>query len=563
MSKLLNEIDIKEIIRLYTSGENKNVEKLSASFGVGKLKIKDILLKNGIEINKKGGQIKLNKKKKTYPKKPNEKYQNTSDIIYKAVCKKTGVEFDDFLNNSGVLTRHIRENYSSPNIKNSKHGIKHFKTTGNYWYEDYFDILPFEKPILKKCAYCDFEMPIDVSNRQYRMHLTMKHNVNIKEHLINYPEDKNIFESNYKEIKYRENKDNLIKCKVCGNDFYFIGSSHLKTHGLTVKEYKEIYGTNMSKTYKLDITKRLHSYNENGSTKVKESKSELELKNYIMGLGISAESNRSILNGKEIDILIEDKKLGIEYNGNKWHSEWFGGKTRDFHLNKTLMANERGYNLIHIFEDEYFYKKEIVLSKIKHLIGCDTNLEKIAGRKTIVREISSSEESVFLNEFHIQGSPQSNSTVSLGCFYNGKLISVMLFKILNKNTKDYDLTRFSTDFNYVCQGVASKMLSYFIKNYQPDSIISFADRRWTLNKESNLYTKLGFELVDELKPDYRYYNEKIDRYQRFHKFGFRKQKLNKKYGFPLTMTEKEMVQELGYDRIWDCGLFKYKLSLKK
>jgi hypothetical protein len=33
--------------------------------------------------------------------------------------------------------------------------------------------------------------------------------------------------------------------------------------------------------------------------------------------------------------------------------------------------------------------------------------------------------------------------------------------------------------------------------------------------------------------------------------------LNKKYGFPMTMTELEMTKELGYDRIWDCGLFKY------
>ncbi len=24
------------------------------------------------------------------------------------------------------------------------------------------------------------------------------------------------------------------------------------------------------------------------------------------------------------------------------------------------------------------------------------------------------------------------------------------------------------------------------------------------------------------------------------------------------MTEKEMTKELGYDRIWDCGLFKYE-----
>ena len=38
---------------------------------------------------------------------------------------------------------------------------------------------------------------------------------------------------------------------------------------------------------------------------------------------------------------------------------------------------------------------------------------------------------------------------------------------------------------------------------------------------------------------------------------FNKKKLSKEYGFPLTMTETEMIKELGYDRIWDCGLIKY------
>lgn len=42
-----------------------------------------------------------------------------------------------------------------------------------------------------------------------------------------------------------------------------------------------------------------------------------------------------------------------------------------------------------------------------------------------------------------------------------------------------------------------------------------------------------------------------------HKFGFRKQILHKKYGLPLSMTESEMTKQLGYYRIWDCGLFKY------
>lgn len=90
-----------------------------------------------------------------------------------------------------------------------------------------------------------------------------------------------------------------------------------------------------------------------------------------------------------------------------------------------------------------------------------------------------------------------------------------------------------------------------------DLLIEDKKRRWTPFVDDNLYTKLGFDLESINKPDYRYYNEKIDRYKRVHKFNFSKRVLNKKYGFPLTMTETEMAKELGYGRIWDCGLFKY------
>ena len=106
-------------------------------------------------------------------------------------------------------------------------------------------------------------------------------------------------------------------------------------------------------------------------------------------------------------------------------------------------------------------------------------------------------------------------------------------------------------------GLDGKLFSYFKKHYTFKIIKSFADRRWTLNGYENFYTKLGFNLKEILPPQYRYYNAKVDKLKRFHKFGFRKQIIHKKYGFPLTMTELEMTRELGYDKIWDCGLFKY------
>ena len=47
--------------------------------------------------------------------------------------------------------------------------------------------------------------------------------------------------------------------------------------------------------------------------------------------------------------------------------------------------------------------------------------------------------------------------------------------------------------------------------------------------------------------------------ERYHKFGFRKQILLKKYPDVLNpnMTETEMTKELGYYKIYDCGLIRY------
>ena len=68
--------------------------------------------------------------------------------------------------------------------------------------------------------------------------------------------------------------------------------------------------------------------------------------------------------------------------------------------------------------------------------------------------------------------------------------------------------------------------------------------------------KLGFSLEKILSPDYMYFNYN-NGCERKHKFGFRKQILHKKYNLPLTMTENEMTKELGYEKIWNCGLLKY------
>ena len=262
--------------------------------------------------------------------------------------------------------------------------------------------------------------------------------------------------------------------------------------------------------------------------------------------------NRTLLEGKEIDIYLHNLKLGIEYNGLRWHSEEFG-KDHRYHLNKLNECNEQGIRLIQIFEDEWLNHREICESKLKQICGLNTN-SKIYGRKCEIHEITNKDIAYeFLDKNHIQG--RTGFTVGLGAYHKGKLVGVMTFK---KEKEGYwDLNRFATDINYQCVGIGGKLFKYFTRKYDFQEIKSFADRRWTTDPTNNLYTKLGFEFDSYVPPSYWYYNPKISKIERFHKFGFRKQHLHKQYGLPLTMTEREMTESLGYTRIWDCGLIKY------
>ena len=284
------------------------------------------------------------------------------------------------------------------------------------------------------------------------------------------------------------------------------------------------------------------------------SKSEEEIYNFIKTLLPNEEiylNDRHILNGTELDIYIPNKHFAIEFDGLYWHSN----KDKNYHLTKTESCESKGIQLIHIFEDEYQYKKDIVLSKIKHILKCNTNT-KIFARKCQIKEISYNDSNLFLEKNHIQGGCKSN--IYIGAFYKNNLVSVMTFREEIKNSNKWELTRFANDINYQIIGTAGKLLNYFIKKYNPECIKSFADRRWSSNLSANLYNTTGFKLYKILPPDYRYYIN--GNCKRFHKFNFRKQTLLKRYpdsGLTEDMTEYEMTQKLGFYRIWDCGLFKY------
>lgn len=287
------------------------------------------------------------------------------------------------------------------------------------------------------------------------------------------------------------------------------------------------------------------------------SKAEKEIVNFLKSIGIQniIENDRSLIK-KELDIICPDEKIAIEFDGVHWHTTEFITES-NYHLNKTRLCNDKGYQLIHIFENEWIEKRDIVYSRIKSIFNKYDN--RIFARKCIIKEVCENDKKIFLNNNHLQGN--CISKYNIGLYYNNELVSLMTFggyrynlgRISKEN--EYEMLRFCNKLNTTVIGGASKLLNYFIKTYKPIKIISYADKRWSNGK---LYEKLGFNWKYDTQPNY-YYNIKDHLENRF---NWRKSELpNKLKIFDENLSEVQNMKNNGYYQIFDCGSKLYELIL--
>ena len=110
-------------------------------------------------------------------------------------------------------------------------------------------------------------------------------------------------------------------------------------------------------------------------------------------------NDKSIINPYELDIYIPSKNLAFEFDGIYYHSNQF--KDKMYHYNKTKLCEEKGIRLIHVFEDDWRFKQNIVKSMIKSSLGIYDR--KIFARKCEIKNILVSEYRNFMNENHLQG----------------------------------------------------------------------------------------------------------------------------------------------------------------
>ena len=252
-------------------------------------------------------------------------------------------------------------------------------------------------------------------------------------------------------------------------------------------------------------------------------------------------TNRSILGGKELDIYIPSKKIAIECDGVYFHSEKFVDK--NYHLSKTLECEKQGIRLIHIFEDEWMNRKEIVKSIIKSALGIYDN--KIGARQCEIVEGKCED---FFNTSHLQGSTRGKYCYQLK--YNNETVAALLIgKPRFNKDYDYEILRFAVKLNTEVFGAFSKLFNYFRKDH-PGKIITYSDRRLFTG---NLYRKLFNELTPS-DPGYSYSNN-VDRIPRYE---MTKKKLSERYPEDSNLPESMIANKHGYYKIYDCGQFRFE-----
>lgn len=258
------------------------------------------------------------------------------------------------------------------------------------------------------------------------------------------------------------------------------------------------------------------------------SKCEDEIYDFLCGFIPKEEigkRNRDILSNYEIDIYIPKYKIGIEYNGLRWHSSKFK-KDKDYHLKKLEQCEERGITLIQVFEDEYIYHKDAILSLIKSII-LSTHKHTIASK-----QISTMQAKEFLQKYSLNENKRASSYV--GCFEDNILIGVTSFKRINKEKRLWKLIDVVSDGNINRNVVIQDTINTFIEQFTPKEIRVKLDRRLGYNVLNNIFVNIGFTLSSIEKPSYKYTN-----------------------GHGKRIHKRYITNISDYSKIYDCGCLNY------
>ena len=264
------------------------------------------------------------------------------------------------------------------------------------------------------CEHCHHEMKFINRFNGYNcpcQKLEKSQETRFKSYLKIIPEIINADKYEIIKFPYRLSEGVVIKCKKCGKESIIRVKdgrlNHLNKNSILCK----------------------HCEPYNGTSRIEKDISDF-IQSLIPILKV-VKNDRTVLNGKELDIYIPEIKLAFELDGLYWHQDRGNENDKNRHLTKTNECEKQGIHLIHIFENEWNFKQEIVKSRIKNLLGIYDKV--VYARKCEVKEVSSKDSFDFQCQNHIQGGV--HCSVNLGLYYDNELVSLMTFSKPRLNKK--------------------------------------------------------------------------------------------------------------------------------
>lgn len=268
-----------------------------------------------------------------------------------------------------------------------------------------------------------------------------------------------------------------------------------------------------------------------------------------------------ILDGKEIDIYYEHLKLGIEYNGSKFHATKgavFEDKPKLYHQEKFLLAKDKGIHLINIFDIDWINNQDKIKMYLKSLV---VPQKKIYARKCEVRIVEKDIALDFIAKYHLQSGIPQLLQINYGLYYNNELYSVMSFgKLRLSKTLDgqFELHRYCVKDGYTIIGGAERLLKHFEIDYVPKLIISYSDNDYF---KGGIYGRLGFSNKGQCTPRYYWYLNGVELKRERCKLKYLKELypdlLNEAYEVNASNKEDYVMLKLGACKVYRSGHTKW------
>lgn len=151
-----------------------------------------------------------------------------------------------------------------------------------------------------------------------------------------------------------------------------------------------------------------------------------------------------------------------------------------------------------IWEDQWWWKKEIVKSRIRSVLGLTM---RIHGRETQVEKVAQPVANAFLNDNHLIGATSSKTKLAL--VKQKQIFALATFSKPTKINRDgsiyksYELIRYCNFNNHTVVGGLSKLINHFVALEGPDDIMTYVDKEWS---EGSAFQKLGFKEIGEIPP---------------------------------------------------------------